>query len=69
MCLAWAEERRSRAERAQQQREAWNRLLELRILLQPVFGLANRLPRTQVGGEHDQGPGSGRAGRMHACRG
>lgn len=50
MAARWAaEDRRARAERAQQQREAWNRLLELRILLQPLMGLANRLPRGEVG--------------------
>ena len=42
------EEQRHKAEEARHHRDMWNKLLEVRILLQRLLGMANRFPRGQV---------------------
>jgi protein AATF/BFR2 len=42
------DEQRHKAEEAKRHRDTWNRLLEVRILLQRLLGMGNRLPRAEA---------------------
>jgi len=42
------DEQRQKADQAREQRDMWNKLLEVRILLQRLLGMANRFPRGEA---------------------
>lgn len=42
------DEQRQKAEQAREQRDMWNKLLEVRILLQRLLGMGNRFPRGEA---------------------
>eukprot|EP00624_Nannochloropsis_granulata_P006469 evm.model.NODE_48527_length_18767_cov_16.646240.1 len=42
------DDKRQKAEQAQKERDMWNKLLEVRILLQRLLGMANRFPRGEA---------------------
>ncbi len=48
------DEQRQRAEQARQHRDMWNKLLEVRILLQRLLGMANRFPREEARAQYCQ---------------